>query len=86
MFVPELVRDDECILVHNHYLMSEESAKLSIMFSRARAKHARRNLPSEITNLKIVFDVEGQSLDSQLLRTFNSENLEIDSVEFLGVD
>ncbi|TYB83689.1 hypothetical protein [Oceaniovalibus sp. ACAM 378] len=82
MFVPEIVMDERCILVHNHDLKTPEAVSLAARFTRARLEHARQDLPLNISRIEIVFDLRGQQYDDTAKVLLNAEALGCSCVTF----
>ena len=82
MFVPEIVKDDCCILVHNHDLTTRSAVELAARFARARVAHGTLNLPETRNRVEIVFDVRGQEFDDTVALLLSAEALGCARVTF----
>ena len=82
MFVPEIVKDNCCILVHNHDLTTRRSVDLAARFARARVAHGTINLSQTNSRIEIVFDVRGQKFDDTVEMLLSAEALGCASVTF----
>lgn len=82
LFVPEMVRGDRCILVHNHDLTTCSGVDLAARFARARVAHGKLNLPDTISGIEVFFDVRGQALDDTVEIRLSAETLGCASVTF----
>ena len=79
MFIPEFVKEDTCVLVHNHLLTSPEAVLLSAKFTRARLLNAHRNLPDSISKVKVIFDCRGQTIDATAEKLLEAGALGVES-------
>lgn len=82
MFVSEIVKDDCCILVHNHDLTTRSAVDLAARFARARVAHGKLNLPKTVGRIEIVFDVRGQEIEDTVEVLLSAEALGCARVTF----
>lgn len=69
MFTPEFINEEagEYILVSNHCLTSKEAVSFSIEFNRARIAYGKRHLPTHIPTCRLIYDIRGQDVSSQVI-------------------
>jgi hypothetical protein len=62
MFTPEFVSEErgEFVLVANHNLERAEAIDLSISYNEARIAFGRSQLPENIQQCRLIYDIRGQ--------------------------
>ena len=53
-------QDGQFIFVASHRVETDEALQLSIAFNRARIEHARKELPSNLRDCVLFYDLRGQ--------------------------
>lgn len=75
MFTPEFVSTvhGEFVLVANHSLESDEGIRLSIEYNRSRIAFGRVNMPDEIRSCRVIYDIRGQRVSTEVEGHVRSE-------------
>lgn len=84
MFTPEFIIEDrgEYILVANHNLESTESVQASIKYNKARIAFGTTQLPAQIQNCRLIFDIRGQAVSEATINSINQALAGICNLEF----
>ena len=75
-------KNKEFIFVCNHALEADEQVTMSIQYNLSRVKFTRSQLPSHISNCRIIYDIRGQLIDVHIQEKIVNQLSLVASVEF----
>lgn len=81
---PEFIdeKNREFIFISNHALEADEQVTMSIQYNLSRVNFTRSQLPSHLSNCRIIYDIRGQLIDVNVRERIVNQLSVVAFVEF----